>query len=238
MGTFLAKGYTFVDGVSTANAANLNNLVDNAVLKPEAISSLALKDPMVGTEQVMVVDAGVLKKVTTQGLRDYALVGAIPVGAVIDFAGPTAPDGWFLCQGQAISRATYSVLLGAIGTYYGGGDGSTTFNLPDCRGRVIAGVDAGAGRIGDPGVTYGIAGNLASVGGLYYHVLTEAQLAYHSHTFNDLYTANTGRGNIQFGNDINQQVVSTPNGTFAAGGNQAHNNCQPTIIMQKIIKYQ
>jgi microcystin-dependent protein len=65
----------------------------------------------------------------------------VPVGSVINFAGTSAPSGWLLCFGQAISRATYSALFAVLGTTYGAGDGSTTFNLPDLRGRVIAGKD-------------------------------------------------------------------------------------------------
>jgi len=70
----------------------------------------------------------------------------IPSGMIAPYAGPsdgshTAPTGWFLCYGQAVSRTTYAALFTAIGTTYGTGDGSTTFNLPDLRGRTIAGVD-------------------------------------------------------------------------------------------------
>jgi microcystin-dependent protein len=240
MGNFLAKGVTFVDGVSTANAANLNNLVDNAVLKPEAITSLALKDPLAGTEQMMISDAGTLKKVTTQELRDFALVGAIPVGGVIDYAGGTAPTGWFLCQGQAISRATYSVLFGIIGVTYGAGDGVSTFSLPDCRGRVVAAEDAGAGRIGG-GFAFGMnTGARGGVGGYYVHQLTVAEMPSHAHTFNDYYEHAQGPhgGPLQFGNDFTPQGATTPNGTANAGSFQYHNNVQPTIIMQTIIKYQ
>lgn len=57
-----------------------------------------------------------------------------------------APSGWLLCEGQAVSRAAFSALFAAIGTAYGAGDGSTTFNVPDLRGRFPIGVDAGAGR--------------------------------------------------------------------------------------------
>jgi len=62
-------------------------------------------------------------------------------GTVLPFAGSTAPAGWLLCDGSAASRATYANLFGVIGTTYGVGDGSTTFGLPDLRGRVIAGRD-------------------------------------------------------------------------------------------------
>jgi microcystin-dependent protein len=72
---------------------------------------------------------------------ELAAAGAVPVGGEMDFAGSTAPAGWLLEYGQAISRTTYAALFAVIGTTYGSGDGSTTFNLPDGRGLVYAGVD-------------------------------------------------------------------------------------------------
>jgi microcystin-dependent protein len=82
----------------------------------------------------------------------------IPSGMLAPFAGATAPTGWFLCYGQEVSRTDYANLFTAVGTVYGNGDGSTTFNLPDLRGRTIAGQDdmggAAASRLtGDNGAT-------------------------------------------------------------------------------------
>lgn len=72
-----------------------------------------------------------------------------PAGAIIAFAGTVAPAGYLLCDGSAVSRATYANLFDVIGESFGQGDNSTTFNLPDFRGRFLRGVDGGAGR--DPG---------------------------------------------------------------------------------------
>jgi|SRR5579862_1013575 len=66
-----------------------------------------------------------------------------PTGTVSAYAGSAAPSGWLICDGSAISRSTYSTLFGIISTTYGAGDGSTTFNLPDLRGRVAAGYASG-----------------------------------------------------------------------------------------------
>ena len=71
----------------------------------------------------------------------------MPTGMVVPYAGAAAPDGWLLCQGQAVSRTTYAQLFSVIGTTYGSGDGSTTFNLPDMRGRVAVGSDANLGTV-------------------------------------------------------------------------------------------
>ena len=62
-----------------------------------------------------------------------------PLGVVLPYAGTSAPAGWGLCDGSAVSRTTYAELFALIGTLYGTGDGSTTFNIPDLRNRFIAG---------------------------------------------------------------------------------------------------
>lgn len=64
---------------------------------------------------------------------------AMPIGCVLDYAGPTAPDGWLICDGRTVSRLTYSQLFAAIGTVWGAGDGSTTFRLPPTSGRASVG---------------------------------------------------------------------------------------------------
>lgn len=75
-----------------------------------------------------------------------AYLGFCPPGVVFPYAGATAPDGWLLCDGSAISRTTYAALFAAISTAHGTGDGSTTFNIPDYRGRFLRGRDGGAAR--------------------------------------------------------------------------------------------
>lgn len=88
----------------------------------------------------------------------------------------TAPNGWLLCQGQAVNRVTYSALFGIIGTSYGAGDGSTTFNLPDLRSRMPLGAGQGTGLTNRP---------LNSRGGEETHVLSIAELAVHNHGISD-----------------------------------------------------
>lgn len=65
--------------------------------------------------------------------------GLSPVGTLISYAGTSIPTGWLLCNGSAVSRSTYSRLFNIIGTKYGTGNGSTTFNLPNCNGRFLEG---------------------------------------------------------------------------------------------------
>jgi microcystin-dependent protein len=91
----------------------------------------------------------------------------IPSGVALPWFGSASqiPNGWLLCDGSAVSRTLFPNLYTAVGITYGAGDGSTTFNLPDCRGRVVASLDGGTGRL--PGYTApGAAGGASSVGGL------------------------------------------------------------------------
>jgi phage-related tail fiber protein len=73
------------------------------------------------------------------------IAAAMPTGVVVAFTGATAPDGFLLCDGSAVSRTTYAALFAIIGISYGPGDGIATFNLPDLRGEFIRGLDAGRG---------------------------------------------------------------------------------------------
>lgn len=72
--------------------------------------------------------------------------GYIPEGSVMAFAGDTDKAGWLICDGREVSRTTYAALFTAIGTTHGEGNGSSTFNIPDYRGRFLRGVDSAAGR--------------------------------------------------------------------------------------------
>lgn len=79
--------------------------------------------------------------VTAAKLAAAVMALLVPSGSVMAYAGATAPANWLLCHGQLVSRTTYAALFAAIGTTYGAGDGSTTFALPDGRGRVLVGRD-------------------------------------------------------------------------------------------------
>lgn len=97
----------------------------------------------------LIVDAGLTPDYTNTAQISQAvqaLVGAInPAGVVSFFARNTAPTGWLKANGAAVSRTTYAPLFAAIGTTFGSGDGSTTFNLPDLRGEFLRGWDDARG---------------------------------------------------------------------------------------------
>ena len=161
---------------------------------------------------------------------------ALPTGAVLPFAGASAPSGHLLCYGQAISRSTYSDLFTAIGTTYGVGDGSSTFNIPDLRGRAVAGQDDMGGSSANrlTGQTGGVNGDtLGGTGGAETHTLSAAELAAHTHEYSK---GNVSGTNIAAGNALNANLgtsVSTAENTPSGG---AHNNVQPTLILNYIIK--
>lgn len=149
--------------------------------------------------------------------------GLAPAGVVLPFAGSTAPTGWLLCFGQAVSRTTFASLFTALGTTYGAGDGSTTFALPDLRGRVAAGEDDMGGTAANRLTTAGSGVNglaLGATGGAQTHTLTNAQLPTSA--------IGTGGSTIARG--------STVSDLQTIGSGQAHNNTQPTIILNYIIK--
>ncbi|MDR3473322.1 MAG: tail fiber protein [Devosia sp.] len=177
----------------------------------------------------------------------------IPAGALMDFAAATAPSGWLLCYGQAISRTTYAALFAVIGTTFGAGDGSTTFNVPDFRGRIAAGLDnmggAAASRLtaGGSGIT---GTTLGAVGGAETNTLSIAQMPQHSHGVTDpghshSYTKVSGTNGDANGANWQSYTSTTTDSTGAsttgisiqnAGSGAAHNNTQPTLVVTKIIK--
>jgi microcystin-dependent protein len=110
------------------------------------------------------------------------LPAPIVTGSLIAFAGATAPQGYVLCDGRAVSRTTYSALFRTIGTTYGAGDGSTTFNVPDLRGRAVFGADAMGGTAAGRSIALG---SLAATGGTDSQTLSVAQMPAHRHGIND-----------------------------------------------------
>jgi microcystin-dependent protein len=167
--------------------------------------------------------------------------GLAPTGTVLPFAGSAAPTGWLLCFGQAVSRTTYASLFATLGTTYGSGDGSTTFGVPDLRGRIPGGKDnmggSAASRLTSGGS--GVDGaTLGAAGGAQTHTLDSNQIPSHTHgappgsngfwgDAGGLYAVNAG------GSTVNTNRYSA---TASTGGGTAHNNTQPTIVLNYIIK--
>ena len=140
-----------------------------------------------------------------------------PTGSIIMYGAATAPTGWLLCDGSAVSRTTYADLFAIIGTTFGVGNGSTTFNLPDLRDRFVVGA----------GTSY----NNNDTGGEATHVLTIEEMPAHSHGISvgiEGYGSTPGIWqSYKFSHNIN---------TTSVGGNQGHNNLPPYIGLTFIIK--
>ncbi|WP_376711061.1 phage tail protein [Pseudochrobactrum lubricantis] len=197
-------------------------------------------------------------KAAGDAVNRRTLDGAMPTGAIMAFAGPAAPTGWLLCFGQAISRTTYSALFAVIGTTYGAGDGGTTFNLPDLRGRVVVGKDdmggAAANRITSAGS--GVDGKgLGANGGAETQTLTEAQMPAHSHSGETQDSGGhdheypgpalssssggirpSGSGGDGFLRTLWAGVHKHLFTTEKRGSGQPHLNMQPSIILNYIIR--
>lgn len=157
-----------------------------------------------------------------------------PIGSCLTWFTDTAPDGWLLCRGQAVSRTTYAALYAVIGTQYGAGNGSTTFNLPNLQGRVPV------GKSSDTEFD-----TLGKTAGAKTHTLTGAEIPAHQHRLGHNYGGNLGYAESSGGptqytvgygvtrgshaNDLKSGAQDTTTG-------QAHNNIQPSLTANFIIR--
>ncbi len=152
------------------------------------------------------------------------------VGEIRMFAGNFAPAGWMFCEGQLLPISEYETLFNLIGTTYGG-DGQSTFALPDLRGRIP--MHSGNGF------------TLAETGGVETVTLTVSQIPAHSHPF--VATTNNSTANSVSNNFLSQppvileyfqnapSVALNPSSGGSTGGNQPHNNFQPYLCVDFII---
>lgn len=161
-----------------------------------------------------------------------------PPGVIMQFGGAAAPAGYLLCDGTAISRTTYADLFAAIGVAYGAGNGTTTFNLPNLKGRVAVGLDGAQTEFDVLGET----------GGLKVVTLGPNEIPSHAHPF---YGTTQASGSTQLSfyatlNDSMNAVAVVPGGTSVPsnlvggvggqGGGGSHQNMPPYVVLNHIIK--
>ena len=161
------------------------------------------------------------------------LSGLLPPGVIIPYGVSAAPSGYLLCNGQAVSRTTYSALFAVVSALYGEGNGSSTFNVPDLRGRFIAGWDAGTSVL--TSVTAGmiLGSSIANTGGVEAVTLSVAQIPAHTHKQYSRW--NQHAGNPQSPPPYEMQVTLGED-TGSTGGDGAHSNIPPAMILNFIIK--
>jgi microcystin-dependent protein len=180
---------------------------------------------------------------TNTGTSGYALTtnaaGAAswnsvpPVGVVTAFAGSSAPAGYLLCDGAAVSRTTYSALFAIIGTTYGAGNGSTTFNIPDLTGRI---------PVGKNSATFS---TLGAKGGEENHTMTINEMPAHKHStsinsaveYGSIGGYAAGGQSMYFGTDRPGTTTNWNTAMQNTGGGAAFNVIQPYTVLNYIIKY-
>lgn len=169
------------------------------------------------------------------------LSNSTPVGEMRPFAGSSAPTGFLLCDGSAVSRTTYAALFAVVSTTYGVGDGSTTFNVPDVRGRALIGAGQGTGLTNRA---------LGATGGAETHALTAAEGPTHNHGVTDPehvhsvpLSSTAGGGTMPVVTSSGTANWSSNSGTASTGitvnntgGGGSHNNMQPFLAVNYIIK--
>lgn len=164
--------------------------------------------------------------ITELHAQGVATGDTLPIGSILPFAGSTIPENWLECKGQAVSRTDYAELFSAIGTIWGTGDGSTTFNLPDLQGRVTVGKDEDDTDFDEVGKT----------GGEKEHTLTVAEMPAHNHNFNKTNVATMAGSGANEMSQISGGRTYELLGIQNTGGSQAHNNLQPYAVSAYIIK--
>lgn len=229
-GTFDAT-FQQMNGAASGVIAVETVLGDGTILKGSVAD-------LVARLAVLLSADGTLKSTGFSGLTtDYGLLATsatemiiqnhTPIGIINAYAGSAAPTHWLLCDGAAVSRTTYAKLFTVISTVYGIGDNSTTFNLPDLRGRIPMGVDGAANRITAASTNGANADTLGGVGGTETHTLVTAEMPAHTH---GLFTATAG---TSVSSNNNASTGDTQ--TKSTGGDGAHSNTQPWIALNYII---
>jgi len=236
-----------LNNISPMDANQPNGLADGIIQVQAALGP--------GTDLVGALD-NLSERLAVQMPADGRV---IPPGTIVMTGRNTAPSGWLICNGGAVDRTLYAQLYAAIGETFGPGNGTTTFNLPDMRGRVAAGVGTGTGggASGTGAPTGGTALAAVALSGWFGAndvTLTSAQIPAHTHPITDpshahnLVGGGVPTGGFPNGVDVPQMdsigvasgfVVANTTGITVnnnTGGGGSHTNLQPTVGLNFIIR--
>jgi microcystin-dependent protein len=150
------------------------NLRDGDVIDAAQLASLTAINVSVDGAVAQDEFAAYKTQAAANVTSSIAALVMVPVGAIVPYAGIAVPTNWWSCEGQEVSRISYPQIFAVVGTRWGAGDGSTTFNLPDLRGRTLVGMDTSSARV--TGAT-----NVGITGGAQTVALTAAQMPAHTH---------------------------------------------------------
>jgi len=234
-----------LNNISPMDANQPNGLADGIIQVQTALGP--------GTDLVGALD-NLSERLAVQMPADGRV---IPTGTIVMTGRSSAPSGWLICNGDAVDRTLYAELYSAIGETFGPGNGTTTFNLPDMRGRVAAGVGTGTGggANGTGAPTGGTALNPVALSGWFGTndvTLTSAQIPPHPHPITDpghKHGQNGGTGGPGAprllldtldtpGNSVDDTDSATTGITVNnnTGGGGSHTNLQPTVGLNFIIR--
>ena len=161
--------------------------------------------------------------------------GLLPPGVIVPYGVSAAPTGFLLCNGTAVSRSTYAALFAVVSSLYGAGNGSSTFNVPDLRGRFIAGWDAGTSVLTSVAGAAGsmiVGASIANTGGIQAVTLSVGEIP----SFNHLAGSNVYGIHDDIGNALQAGTSVASVSAASTGGGGAHSNIPPTLIVNFIIK--
>lgn len=164
-----------------------------------------------------------MQQLIRQDIQSTVSGDTLPVGAIMPFGSDTIPENWLLCNGQAVSRTGYQQLFNTIGTTFGQGDGFTTFNLPNIKGKMVIGKDENDTDFDTLGKT----------GGEKQHTLTIEEMPAHTHK---QYSRNYNVQSATSGSVAGNYQAIVQDNTSSTGGDQPHDIMNPHIVGNYIIK--
>lgn len=253
-----------VSGLNVNSNLSINSFELQTVDTVKMVDHVAVKTGLTDVRNVYPVNgdlyynnnSGAAIQITSGSSISSAGSVLVPAGVILPYGGTSAPTGYLPCDGAAVSRTTYSALFGVVGTVYGVGNGTTTFNVPNLLGRA----PIGAGTYTDT-VSGSITRTLGASLGAEAHVVTTAQMPSHTHIQNPTTHNHNNIPTILIGNggagaltavETRSDFSSTLNATGLTvlnldavnitatnqntGGGLSHNNMQPSLVINYIIK--